>query len=490
MSIAKAWKCDVCGYVHQGDEPPETCPLCGVGREMFSILEIVTAAGPPQASLWRCTICDYQHQGDAPPETCSICDAAKDLFAAVQSPTAHSVSSTKVSSIVVIGAGIAGLTAVEQARIHAPQAEITMINKEPVLPYYRLNLTRFVAGEVGRESLNIHSQQWFDDNNIRIVYAEITGIDRKQQQVQTRNGDSLGYDRLILASGSHAFVPSLPGVTRDGVYVLRTLDNAENILQQIAGKKHCVCIGGGLLGLETAGALKKRGLEVTVLEGFQWLLPRQLSQNAGTLLMNHVEKFGIKVRCGVRTKEIIGDETVRAVVVDDDEEIAADIVIIATGIRPNSYLARQCQLKVNKGILVNDRLETSDPHIFAAGDVCEHRGYLYGIWPASYAQGVIAGINAAGGSAELQNLPPSTRLKVLDVDVFSIGDIQIHDASYRILEHQNGGYRCLICRDGKIIAANLLGDTSLAAPIKEAIESQMQISELPNLMAQIPELAE
>jgi nitrite reductase (NADH) large subunit len=208
------------------------------------------------------------------------------------------------------------------------------------------------------------------------------------------------------------------------------------------------------------------------------------------LLQQHVERLGIQVRCSARAEEIVGDERARAVRLAGGEELAADIVLLATGIRPNSYLARQAGLEVKTGVIVDDRLFTTDPAILAAGDVAEHRGVLYGIWPAAYAQGVIAGANAVGGGLEFRGLSPSNRLKVLDVDVYSIGQAQAPDGSYQVLEEQHDKtYLRLVCRDGKLVGANLYGDTTLANLVREAIETGEQLAQCATLLARVPELA-
>jgi len=352
-----------------------------------------------------------------------------------------------------------------------------------------LNLTRFLAGEVSEQNLPLQQSEWFEAQNIELVEGEALQIDRGPKQVQLRDGRIFGYDRLVLSNGSHPFVPPIPGATREGVKTLRTLTDAQQILRQMHPGLRCVCIGGGLLGLETAGALARRGVQITVLEGHPWLMPRQLPQKAGELLRQHLEGMGIQVVCGVQIQELAGDEHLRSVVLADGREISADLVVISAGVRPNSCLARQADLKVKNGLIVDDRMATNDPHIFAAGDVAEHRGRLYGIWPASYAQGTIAGINAAGGTAEFPGLSLATRIKVLDIDLFSIGQLSLPDASFRLVETVQGNNYCaLVCRDNHLLGAALFGDTRLAGVLKKAIENEVQLPELPELLDQFPEL--
>lgn len=418
-----------------------------------------------------------------------MCGAGRNLFEAVQRDEGH-LASEQRGPVVVVGAGVAGVTAADRARRAAPGIDVTLISKEPGLPYYRLNLTRLLAGEVDEAGLPLQSEQWFVDSRIELIHSEVTGIDTKARTLGLRDGRLLPYHRLVLTTGAHAFVPPIPGAQRGGVSVLRTLADARLILAQVREGTRCVCIGGGLLGLEAAGALRNRGAVVTVLENFRWLLPRQLPEPAGRLLERHLAELGIEVRLQAGVKEIVGDEEARGVLLADDSEVAADLVILSTGVRSNSYLARQAHLKVDHGVLVDDGMFTSDPSVLAAGDVAEYRGEVQGIWPTAYAQGVVAGINAAGGATEYSALPRSNRLKVMDVELFSIGVVTTADGSYQEYESaENGSYLRLVSRDGKLAGAVLYGDTSLAGPIKEAVETGRQLRECAELVESLPEWA-
>lgn len=484
----KTWKCDVCGYTHQGENAPGSCVLCGADQDHFSLLALTTTtAAKPTAERWRCTICDHVENGSEPPQFCKVCGAASNLFAAL-TEEASFCGTAGIEKILVLGGGIAGLTAAEEARKCLAEVDITLISKEPGVPYYRLNLTRFLAGEVGEAELPMQTDDWFAERKITLIEGEALQIDRQQKQVTLRDGRSFGYDRLILANGSHPFVPPIPGATRNGVRTLRTIGDARHILERLQAGVNCVCIGGGLLGLETAAALARQGAKVTVLEGHPWLMPRQLPKTAGELLQAKLEGMGISVHCGVTIQELAGDEHLHSVILADGREIPAAMAVISAGVRPNSCLARQAQLKVKNGLLVDDRMTTSDPNIFAAGDIAEHDGKLYGIWPASYAQGAVAGINASGGSAEFSGLSMTTRIKVVAADLFSVGQLSLADASCRLLEKCDGDKYCgLVCRDNHLVGAALFGDTSLAGILKEAIEKETQLPELPEIMELFPD---
>ena len=479
----KTWKCEICGYIHNGEEPPSPCPACGADRELFSIFEIHLE--PPalvKTDDWQCGICDHLHHGSEPPDSCPVCSSPGHLFKPQLNESLVGPCGTDIHTVIIVGAGIAGVTAAAEARRNSPDVAITILSREPAPPYFRLNLTRYLAGDVTEPEMCMQTQQWFDEQRIGFLVADVTSVDRENRLVSIRDGLKIPYDRLVLANGAHPFIPPIPGATREGVHVLRTREDAHAIESRLNSATNVVCIGGGLLGLETAGALARHSVNVTVIEGFAWLLPRQMTPPAGKLLQQRLETQGITIRCGIKVMEIIGDESVYGVLLDTGDELPADIVIIAAGVRPNSHIARQSGLKVNNGVVVDDRMCTSDPSIFAAGDVAEHFGKLYGIWPASYAQGIVAGNNAIGGHAEFNGVAPSNRIKVLDIDLFSIGQIQPEDASTIIHEDQHDNtYRALFCRDGQLVGAVLYGETSIAGLLKEAVESRRQISEIPEL---------
>jgi nitrite reductase (NADH) large subunit len=475
-----AWRCTTCGYIHRGPEPPELCPVCGSPAELF---EAFADAPAPQAPAvvrqWQCLNCGYIHSGPTPPDECPVCGADADRFEPVEEAAATG-SSGLARHVLVVGAGIAGLAAVESLRQASPEARITLLSKEPHLPYYRLNLTRYLAGEISADQLPIHPSPWYDERKIDLrLGAEVSALRLDDHRADLHNGDTLEFDKLILTVGAHPMVPPFPGANRTGVTCLRTMDDAERILEACKQGVRCVCIGGGLLGLETAGALARRGADVTLLEGHGWLLPRQLNQAAGEILARHVLTTGITLRSMARVEELVGDERVRGVLLQDGETLPADLVVIATGIRSNSYLARLAGLDVNRGVVVNNHLVSSHPDVLAAGDVAEHRGTVYGVWRPSQHQGSIAGMNAVGLAAEFGGIPRSNTLKVLGLDLFSIGQVTPEDGSFLVVEQEDaGGYFRFVFRDTHLVGGVLLGDTSLTAQVEHAVETQEDFSSL------------
>ena len=476
----RTWRCTVCGYVHQGEEPPDYCPVCGALRDDFEPYALPAApASAVQPVQWRCLNCNYVHDGDAPPEICPICGVARDRFEPVDAapPAGHADDAIRV---VIVGGGIAGVAAAQAVREAAPASSVTLLCSEPEIPYYRLNLTRYLAGEIQRDVLPIHPPAWYEDCGIDLrIGVGVRLLSPADKSMELETGESVPYDRLILAMGSHAFVPPMAGVDLPGVVTLRTATDAEAILERVRTDPRCVVIGGGILGIEAAGALGKLGVQVDLIESHEWLMPRQLNRPAAARLESHIAALGVRVRKPRRTKAILGDQAVSGILLDDDQRLEAPLVILATGVRPNTYLARKAGLEVDKGIVVNNRLRTSDADIYAAGDVAEHNGRLYGAWAPSQYQGNIAGLNAVGIPTEFGGLPRSNALKVLGVDLMSIGRFEPEDGSYEVLAAETErAFAHFVFHDGRLVGSILMGYPSLSGVVKHAVEGGTDFSAL------------
>ncbi|MHB1004956.1 MAG: FAD-dependent oxidoreductase [Chloroflexota bacterium] len=477
---AKAWQCSVCGYIHRRDEPPDWCPICGSPREVFEPFVEPVPVVAARPTTWQCLVCGHVAEGATPPDACPVCGATTENFEPAGAVSARTGASETAGRVVVVGAGIAGVAAVDALRGAAPGTAITLLAREFHLPYYRLNLTRYLAGEIADKDLPIYPAEWYVNQHIDLrLGAEASSLDLEKRHVVLREGEAVPFDKVIVTAGAHPFVPPIPGANRAGVTALRTIDDARHILELARPGARCVCIGGGILGLETAGALARRGVRVTLLEGFGWLLPRQLNRAGAAALERRLDGIGLGVRTNVKVAEIAGAEDVSGVRLEDGEAVPADIVVVAAGIRPNTYLARAAGLHVNQGIVVDDFLASSHPDVLAAGDAAEHRGVVYGIWPAAKYQGSIAGLNAAGVVTQFGGIPRSNTLKVLGVDLFSIGQIEATDGSFVALEEEvQGNFWRFVFRDGVLTGAILIGDTSLTAAVKQAVEAKTEFSVL------------
>lgn len=429
-------------------------------------------------SNWRCTICGYLHTGDRLPENCPVCGAEADHFTTLTVP--ESGPPAAQPPLVIVGAGIAGLSAAEAARRTAPQLPVVLIERENELPYYRLNLTRYLAGEITAEQLRIHPAEWFRDKHIDLrLGVDVAAIDAARKTLKVTGGGELIYDRLILAPGAHAFVPPVAGIDKTGVGALRTKHDADDILRDLRPNMPCTVIGGGVLGLEAAAALARQGAKLTLIEGFDWLLPLQLNRAGGAWLADHVKRLGIRLICGGRVQQLAGEDEVTGVVLEGGETVPAQRVVFAAGVRCNNELAQAAGLEVKRGIPVDNHLRTSQRDIFAVGDTAEHQGVLYGTWAPAMTQGKIAGTVAAGGDASFTGMPRSHILKVLDVGLFSIGHVHPEDGSYRVFEeHCPERYALFVFRNTHLVGAILLGETSLARHLRKWIEEQRDCADL------------
>jgi nitrite reductase (NADH) large subunit len=304
--------------------------VCGASRAEFEVHAEESAPKPAApAGQWQCLNCNYIHAGAEPVEFCPVCGAPKERFQPLAVAGEGATASAAKTRVVVVGAGIAGISAMESLRSACPDAKIALVSKEEVLPYFRLNLTRYLAGEVQKDELPLHDPDWYEAQRIEVhLGAEITGLDVEDKTIALRDGRSLPFEKLILTIGSHPFIPPFPGAQRDGVASFRTLDDAERLLEAAKTGMKCICIGGGILGLETAGALARQGVDVTLLESHDWLMPRQLNPEAGARLKAFAEGVGIRILEQSRTAEIVGDERAAGVRLEDGTLIDGDLVVI------------------------------------------------------------------------------------------------------------------------------------------------------------------
>jgi len=426
-----------------------------------------------EGKAWRCSVCGYIHYGDRPPDECPVCGASADDFEEIEQAAPEVVETSAASRIVIAGAGIAGLSAAEAAREAASDAEITLLSAETERPYYRLNLTRYLAGEVADGDLPIHPLKWYEEQRIKLMLgASLSKVHSADRNIELLDGSRIEYDKLIVATGAQPFVPPIPGKDRPHVHTLRTAGDAKTILEAVSSDTQVVCIGGGILGLETAGALARQGASVTVLEAFDHLMPLQLNAAGSDVLVEHLYTLGIDVMTQAQTEKIEAS----TVHLKDGTMLPADVVVITVGVRANDRMLKDAGLPVHKGVLVDNFMRTSNPDILAAGDVCEHDGMMYGSWAAAQYQGKIAGMNAAGKPTEFGGIPRSHTLKVLGKKMFSIGEIRSGDGSYTCLDdHPDGNYRMLMLHDGVLIGALLIGDLQLMNACRSAIENSTPI---------------
>jgi nitrite reductase (NADH) large subunit len=366
--------------------------------------------------------------------------------------------------LVIVGNGMAAGRMLEHLSAFAPEAyDVTLFGAEPRGNYNRILLSPLLAGQETFEQIVIHDADWYAERNIACRFGEtVTKIDRAGKTVRSRNGET-PYDKLVMATGSAPFLIPVAGRELQGVVTFRDLDDVNTMVSATAkpGLK-VVVIGGGLLGLEAAAALRLRGAEVIVLHLMGHLMELQLDPAAGRLLRQTLERRGIKVRCRAQTTAILGHRRVEAVLLDDGSVFPADLVVMATGIRPETRVATDARLQVERGIVVDDCMRTSDANIFAIGECVQHNDVCYGFVAPLYDMAEVAARTLAGQAAAFRPVQNATSLKVTGINLFPVGEFHGGEGTESILlsDPGIGLYRKLVIRDGRLAGAVLFGDTA------------------------------
>ena len=383
-------------------------------------------------------------------------------------------------NIVIIGNGLSGTILAKTLRELDPEARIVLLGDESHLYYPRPNLIEYLAGNLPHERLFAFKEEWYREQRLELHRGcSVTSIRRDARSVETEGGEAFPYDRLVLANGAYASIPPFRGTDKNGIFTLRTLDDAQAILGHMAQHPLVAVIGGGLLGLEIARAVKSRGGDVDVYEFFPRLLPRQLDDPGAAVLKRQIESLGIRVHLDVATEEILGESEARGLRFKDGSESPADMVIVAAGVRPRIELAREAGLETDKGIVVDDSLQTSDPLIFAAGDSVQHRGRIYGIIPAAFQQARTAAHSVLGHPQAYEGTVPSNTLKVMGVDVTSIGLVTPEPGTaqeFRQESPEQGIYKKIVIQDGRLVGAVWLGTKAGMNEINRMVAEKADVS--------------
>ena len=366
--------------------------------------------------------------------------------------------------LVVIGNGMAGIRAVEELLKHSPDLyDIIVFGAEPYENYNRIMLSPVLAGEKEFNDIILNDEAWYSENNIKLHKGmKVTEIDRVNRKVVTEDGIVEDYDRLLIATGSNPFIIPIPGNDLQGVVGFRDMADVDVMLDSAKSSKHAVVIGGGLLGLEAANGLMQQGMSVTVVHIMDTLMERQLDTSAAAMLRTSLEERGLNFLMAAQTESIIGKERVEKVRFKDGTEIYTDLVVMAVGIRPNVELAKQSGIHCERGIIVNDTMQTFDPRVYAVGECIQHRGQTYGLVAPLFEQGkVCANHLAQHGISRYEGSITSTKLKVTGIDLFSAGDFEGNENTDELVfqDASRGVYRKLVVQDNRIKGAVMYGDT-------------------------------
>ncbi|MCX5875246.1 MAG: FAD-dependent oxidoreductase [Deltaproteobacteria bacterium] len=387
-----------------------------------------------------------------------------------------------MKTYLIIGNGVAGTSAAEAIRQQDPKGSITILSEEDIPFYYRIRLNDFISGDVGEDKLIAKKEAWYHEQRIDLrLNTRIAKLDAAGKRLTTETGEMLPFDRLLLATGSHSFLPPIEGIDQQGVFSLRHIKDARAILAQSQKSEEVILIGGGLLGLEAGNALRKLGKKVTVVEFFPRLLPRQLDAKGAKMLQELMETMGFAFRLSAMTKTITGSNgRADGIVLEGGNTLKGQMVIVSAGVRPNLELAKSSGLDCDKGVKVNDRLETSASDIYAAGDVAEHQGVVSGIWPAAMQQGKVAGANMAGGEAAYHGTTMSNILKVAGIDVAAAGNIDAEGRHESQVVSSGSIYKKLVIENNRLIGCIMVGDTKNFNTITRYITEQRDIGTLKN----------
>ncbi len=399
---------------------------------------------------------------------------------------------TNKKKLVVIGNGMAGARTVEEilARGGAEQFQITMFGEEPAGNYNRILLSNVLNGSYSEDDIFLNPLAWYEENNIRLLAGKrASGLLRRAKLAYGEDGVPEPYDKLIIATGSRAFVPAIEGVTmidgtlKPGVFVFRTLEDCRNIAAWAQGKKTAAVIGGGLLGLEAARGLQNFGLDVHVVHNSGHLMQQQLDAGAGGILKTSMEALGLHVHLKKTTTTVIGPEHVLGLRFADGGTLECDIVIISAGIKANWEIAAGSGLQVERGIVVDDQMRCpDDPDIYAVGECAQHRGHMYGLVAPLWEQAKVLADHITGRNpnAEYTGSKVATKLKVMGVDVASMGVVEPQtpeDEVVQFSEPKRGTYKKLIIREGRLVGGILLGDISKAAYLIQAFDRNTPLPE-------------
>ena len=384
---------------------------------------------------------------------------------------------SNIKKYVIVGNGVAGMTAAEEIRKIDKDSEIKLLCEEEYLTYYRVKLSHFISKDFQPQDLLVHNQDWYKSKNIDVALgAKVKSIRVADSLVVLENGDTIPYDKLLLSNGGSPFIPPVMGSHKEGVLALRTLNDLVKIQSYLRNCNEVTVVGGGLLGLEAAWALRERGLKVHVVEYFSYLLPRQLDEDLAGYVKDRLEKMGLTIHLSAASHEILGEHKVHSLELKDGRMVHSDMILFSTGVKPNLDIVQETGLTVNKGIVVDHKMKTSIDNIYAAGDVAEYNGVVMGLWSTASEQGKIAGKNMTGNQEVYSPSQPATLLSIGDLSLFSAGEIK---SNYETLCHREGQvFYKLFIEGGKLIGAVLIGDIKKMGGVKKAVTERKDLSDL------------
>jgi nitrite reductase (NADH) large subunit len=384
-------------------------------------------------------------------------------------------------NIIIIGDGIAAINAVKAIREINPDVTIDLFGEEKCYPYYRIKLSKNLLNKLDEDDILLQRKDWYELNKVNLhLNVRVQGVDVERQEVILPQEKRMHYDKLLLANGASNRPLAIAGAENGKMNTIRNLEDMKKLQVTLEGKEVILYIGGGVLGLESAWVLHRHHKKVIIAEIQKRLFPYQLDERSATLLKNLVESFGIGVLTNTEIVKIIGDQAVEGVETKDGIRVPCDMVLYSTGIKPNIDILTGTALSTNHGVIVDDKMQTNVENIYAAGDVAEYNGKVYGLWNIAAGQGKTAGYNMVGHVTVYPAAVPVTMLNAFETSLFSIGDVSESNATRTVIEEDRtrNTYRRIFIRDHVIIGAIVIGDNSKSLLLKNAIEHKISLGEI------------
>ncbi|MCM3341930.1 FAD-dependent oxidoreductase [Paenibacillus sp. MER TA 81-3] len=377
---------------------------------------------------------------------------------------------------VIVGSGVASVNAAKAIRDHDNEAQISIFGEEPALPYNRVKLSKGLFTDLHSEKVLIKKEKWFRENRITVHDStRIASIDTEKKAVMTVDGQTIAYHKLLLCTGATNRKLSLQGASLSNVHNIRDRRDADKFKNSLRiGDRICV-IGGGIQGLETAWSLIQAGYPVSIIEAGPRLMPRQLDAESSAMLMKKAVEFGAEVRLGQGVKSIIGTSRADGIELEDGSTLACEHIVYSIGVIPNIALAREADLEVGTGIIVNDQMQTNNIHIYAAGDCAEFQGKVDGLWGCSIEQGKVAGANMANHKAVYQRSVPMTLSNTFNTPLFSIGLVEEQQCATSITDSVQERYKRIFIKNNSLCGAIAFENVAASLPYKAAIEQSLNL---------------
>lgn len=394
-----------------------------------------------------------------------------------------------ILTILIIGGSAAGISAAKEIRTKDKTSEITILSDEDVLPYFRPMLTEYIFDDSVRNKAGfiINDEKWYADNRIDLILSErALSIDTAARSVKTSSGKIFSYDRLILANGSRPFLPQIKNISLPNIYTVKTVSDAQKVFNAAGKSKSAILVGGGLLGLEAAYSLSRKGVDVSIIEIADRLLPMQLDAEGSEIITEIIKKHGISIYSGSSIEEIIPDSSAaKGLKLSNGKEITSEMIVYSSGVRPNIDLALTANILCSRGVTVNEMMQTSLSNIFAAGDVAELNGRCNSLWMRAVNQGKVAGLNSIGKNSVFEDTQYPAILNSFGTKICSMGDIGNSNSDYKFEVFRDAeNYRKLCFRNSVLSGAILIGDISDQQKILSAIRAKTKIDGVSDLLKQ------